>query len=73
MKKKIVLPSILLIASLICIASSFSFDLSQTDKHGSVLSQASCNKDTVIDFFFSPNTAISNCSPLGCSIVNFKF
>lgn len=49
---------------------SLSFNLSQVDKHGDSLSQAPVNAETVIDFAFSPNTIISNCSTSGCSLVN---
>lgn len=51
------------------LSMGFSFDLSQTDKHGQVLSQESCNKDTVIDLRLSPDTVLSSCSLSGCTLV----
>jgi hypothetical protein len=50
--------------------NSFTFDLSQNDKHGNILSSAPCNKDTVIDFSFSPDTIIYSCTTSGCTLVN---
>ena len=50
----------------------FTFDLTQTDKHGSVMETALCNKDTVIDFNFSPDSIISNCGLTGCDIVTYS-
>ena len=50
--------------------NSFTFDLSQEDKHGKSLANTDPNKDTVIDFNFSPNTLLSGCSLTGCTIVN---
>ncbi len=62
---------LLLIFCLIVFSQSqpYSFDLSQVDKHGNVLSLAPCNKDTVIDFYFSPDTRIRDCTTTSCAIV----
>jgi len=45
------------------------FNLSKIDKHGSTLEIATCNKDTVLDFYLSPETTIV-CSNTLCNVVN---
>lgn len=47
-----------------------SFDVTQIDKHGVPLNQAKCNKDTVVDFNFSPDSMIANCTSAGCQVVS---
>lgn len=49
------------------------FDLTQVDKHGLILSKNQCNMDTTIDFSFSPNSLISNCTVSGCVLVIYGF
>lgn len=49
---------------------SDAFNLEKIDKHGSTLKIATCNKDTVLDFYLSPETTIS-CSSTLCVVVNY--
>lgn len=37
------------------------YDLDKTGKTGGKISDLNCNKDTMIDFYFSPDTTISAC------------
>ena len=41
---------------------SIVYDLDRTGKTGTKISNLNCNKDTVIDFYFSPDTTISACT-----------
>lgn len=59
-----------LILMLVVNVQSDAFNLEKIDKHGSNLKIATCNKDTVLDFYLSPETTIS-CSSTLCSVVNY--
>ncbi len=41
---------------------SIMYDLDKTGKTGGKISDLNCNKDTLIDFYFSPDTTISACT-----------
>lgn len=70
------LKSMYLIIGLLLLMHSIggvSFDVTQVDKHGVPLNQAKCNKDTVVDFNFSPDSMIANCTSAGCQVVTCFF
>lgn len=50
-------------------------DITQASVHGTPMNQLVCNKDTVIDFRFSPYTKLKSCSsdasPADCATVIF--
>lgn len=60
-----------LLAALVVIGqvNCVTFDLNQNDKNNKPMNQAPCNKDTVIDFSFSPQSTIGNCTSATCSTV----
>ena len=47
------------------------FDLKKGDKHGGAMESSLCNKNTVIDLYFSPSTTINGCGAAACSVVFF--
>lgn len=49
---------------------SDAFNLEKVDKHGNTLKVALCNKNTVLDFYLSPDTTIS-CTIAGCTVVRY--
>ena len=54
------------------LVNSFKFDITQNSVHGTEVRDLTCNKDTVIDFNFSPDTKLKDCGS-GCTTVTINF
>jgi hypothetical protein len=63
---------ILLIVVPSIVQNAFVYDLTQASIHGTPIQDLVCNKDTVIDFNFSPSSKLSGCSS-NCTTVIIYF